>query len=122
MERAPEGRAPRHGKGLVPMSKRRKILLMLAKGGVSQSEVAAALSVSKRDVSACARAIRERGLTFDAVSAMAGAEVDAMLAPPRRPAESAYLTPEMSALIDRKKRNRKLTVKMLCLITSDLRI
>lgn len=94
------------------MSKRRKILLMLAKGGVSQSEVAAALSVSKRDVSACARAIRERGLTFDAVSAMAGAEVDAMLAPPRRPTESAYLTPEMSALIDRKKRNRKLTVKM----------
>ena len=36
----------------MPMSKRKKILLMLAKGGASQSEVAAALHASKRDVSA----------------------------------------------------------------------
>ena len=69
MEGAREA-APRHGKGLVPMSKRKKILLMLAKGGVSQSEVAAALHASKRDVSACARAIREHDLTFDGVAAM----------------------------------------------------
>lgn len=94
------------------MSKRRKILLMLAKGGVSQSEVAAALHASKRDVSACARAMRERGLTCDAVSTMTEAEVDAMLAPPREPAESAYLRPDMAALVERKGRNRKLTVKM----------
>ena len=94
------------------MSKRRKILLMLAKGGASQAEVAAALHVSKRDVSACARAMRARSLTFDAVSAMTEAEVDAMLAPPRAPAESAYLAPDMDELVERKKRNRKLTVKM----------
>lgn len=94
------------------MSKRRKILLTLAKGGVSQSEVAAALHASKRDVSACARAIRERGLTFDAVSAMTGAEVDAMLAPPHGPSGSAYLAPDMPALVERKRRNHKLTVKM----------
>ena len=55
------------------MSKKKKILLMLAKGGVSQSEVAAALRASKRDVSACARAIRERGLAFDAIAAMTAA-------------------------------------------------
>ena len=95
------------------MSKKRKILLMLAKGGVSQSEVAAALRASKRDVSACARAIRERGLAFDAVAAMGVAEVDAMLAPPaKEPAESAYLLPDMAPLVERKRRNRKLTVKM----------
>lgn len=95
------------------MSKRKKILLMLAKGGVSQAEVAAALRASKRDVSACARALRERGLTFDGVAAMSGAEVDAMLAPPAKGApESAYLAPDMTPLIERKKRNRKLTVKM----------
>lgn len=52
------------------MSKRRKILLMLAKGGASQREVAAALHVSRRDVSACAKVLRERALTFDEVSAM----------------------------------------------------
>ena len=67
VEGAPGGRAPRSGKGLVPMSKKRKILLMLAKGGVPQSEVAAALRVSRRDVSACARALRDRGLAFDDV-------------------------------------------------------
>lgn len=50
------------------MSKKKKILLMLAKGGASQSEVAAALHASKRDVSACARALRERSLTLDGVS------------------------------------------------------
>lgn len=110
--RAPEGRAPRNGKGLVPMSKRKKIILMLAKGGVSQSGVAAALHASKRDVSACAKAIRERGLTFDDVAAMGAAEVDGMLAPPRGPRESAYLASDMGPLIARKKRNRKLTVKM----------
>lgn len=95
------------------MSKKKKILLMLAKGGVPQSEVAAALHVSKRDVSACARVLRERGLAFDDVAAMGAAEVDALLAPPGGGApESAYLRPDMGPLIERKRRNRKLTVKM----------
>lgn len=71
--RAPDGRAPRARKGSVPMSKKKKILLMLAKGGASQAEVAAALRAGRCDVSACARAIRERGLTFDAVAAMSAA-------------------------------------------------
>ena len=95
------------------MSKKKKILLMLAKGGVSQSEVAAALHASKRDVSACARVLRERSLTFDDVSAMGVADVEGMLAPAAgTPAESAYLQPDMGALVERKRRNRKLTVKM----------
>ena len=86
--------------------------LMLAKGGVSQSEAAAVLHVSKCEVSACERAIRERGLTFDDVAAMSAAEVDGMLAPPREPRESAHLSSDMAPPIERKKRNRKLTVKM----------
>ena len=63
------------------MSKRKKILLMLAKGGVSQAGVAAALHASKRDVSACAKAIRERGLTFDDVAAMGAAESESESTP-----------------------------------------
>ncbi|OUO58146.1 hypothetical protein B5F74_10965 [Collinsella sp. An271] len=95
------------------MSKKKKVLLMLSKGGVSQSEVAAALHVSKRDVSACARALRERGLAFDDVAAMGAAEVEALLAlPGGGAAESAYLQPDMGPLIERKRRNHKLTVKM----------
>lgn len=75
--------------------------------------MAAALRASKRDVSACARAIRERGLTFDGVTAMSAAEVDAMLAPSEKGrSESAYLVLDMALLIERKRRNRKLTVKM----------
>ena len=38
-------------RGTMPMSKNKKILLMLAKGGATQSDIAAALHVSKRDVS-----------------------------------------------------------------------
>ncbi len=95
------------------MSKRKKILLMLARGGASQSEVAAALHASKRDVSACARAIRERGLAFDAIAAMTAAEVDEMMLPPNgKPVEGAYLIPDMAPLVERRKGNRKLTVKM----------
>ena len=86
---------------------------MLAKGGVSQTEVAAAPRTSKRDVPACAKTLRDRGLTFDGVAAMGDAEVDAMHAPPaKESAESAYLQPDMAPLVECKRRNRKLMVKM----------
>ena len=78
-------------RGTMPMSKNKKILLMLAKGGATQSDIAAALHVSKRDVSAGAKVMRECGLTFDAVSSM-----DA-------------------ALVERKKMSRKLPVKLFWL-------
>ena len=68
-------------RGLMPMSKNKKILMMLAKGGVSQSDIAAALHVSKRDVSAGAKAIREYGLTFDAVSSTDADVVDDLFFP-----------------------------------------
>lgn len=63
------------------MSKNKKILMILAKGGTSQSDIAAALHVSKRDVSAGAKAIREYGLTFDAVSQMDADAVDDLFFP-----------------------------------------
>ena len=52
------------------MSKYRRILLAITKGGISQSEIAASLHVSKRDVSAAAKVARERGLTFEQVGSM----------------------------------------------------
>ena len=60
------------------MSKYKKILLAVANGGMSRSEVAASLHVSKRDVSAAARVVREHSLTFDQVSAMGAAAVELM--------------------------------------------
>ena len=95
------------------MSKNKKILMMLAKGGVSQSDVAAALHVSKRDVSAGAKAIREYGLTFDAVSSMDADVVDDLFFPKEeREPNDAYLQPDMEPLVERKKKNRKLPVKL----------
>ncbi|MDO4539116.1 MAG: IS21 family transposase [Coriobacteriales bacterium] len=95
------------------MSKRRKILLMLAKGGLSQSDVATALHASKRDVSACARVLRERRLTFDEVSAMAQAEIDGLFPSDGRRPNEAYLQPDLEAMVARKVRSRKLPVKLM---------
>ena len=100
-------------RGSMPMSKNKKILMMLAKGGASQSEIAAALHVSKRDVSSGAKAIREYGLTFDAVSSMDADVIDDLFFPKEeREPNGAYLQPGMEALVERKKKNRKLPVKL----------
>lgn len=95
------------------MSKNKKILMMLAKGGASQADIAAALHVSKRDVSAGAKAMREYGLTFDAVSTMDADVVDDLFFPKdEREPNDAYLQQDMAPLVERKKRNRKLPVKL----------
>lgn len=95
------------------MSKNKKILMMLTKGGVSQSDIATALHVSKRDVSAGAKAMKEHGLTFDAVSTMDAGAVDELFFPKEeREPNDAYLQPETEPLVERKKRNRKLPVKL----------
>jgi transposase len=96
------------------MSKHKKILLAVTKGGMSQSEVAASLHVSKRDVSAAAKAAREHGLTFDEVSRMDPAAVDDTFFPKDgRGPDPAYLRPDMEALVERKKGNRRLPVKLM---------
>lgn len=97
----------------MPMSKNKKILMMLAKGGTSQADIAAALHVSKRDVSAGAKAIKRYGLTFDAVSSMDADAVDDLFFPREaRVPSDAYLQPDMEPLVERKKKNRKLPVKL----------
>ena len=100
-------------RGSMPMSKNKKILMMLAKGGASQADIAAALHVSKRDVSLGAKAIREHNLTFDAVSSMDADVIDDLFFPKEeREPNGAYLQPDMEALVERKKKNRKLPVKL----------
>lgn len=74
------------------MSKRKRILLMLARGGLSQADVAAVLHVSKRDVSAASRMIRERGLTVDDVEAMTDADADGLFVVPGRGESGAGYT------------------------------
>lgn len=96
------------------MSKYKKILLTVAKGGMSQSEIAASLHVSKRDVSAAARVVREHALTLDQVSAMDATAVDDTFFPREgRGPDPAHLRPDLAGLVERKKRNRRLPIKLM---------
>ena len=74
------------------MSKRKRILLMLARGGLRQADVAAVLHVSKRDVSAASRMIREHGLTVDDVEARTDADADGLVVVPGRGESGAGYT------------------------------
>lgn len=98
------------------MSKKKKVLLMLLAGNLSQADIASVNHCSKRDVSAAARLLRERGLTAAEVAAMGDGEVEELLSPPSEPAERRdprYLQPDMKALVERKRRNRRLPVKLM---------
>ena len=103
-------------RGVSLMSKNKKILLAVAKGGMSQSDIAALLHVSKRDVSAAAKAVRELNLTFDAIAGMDADAVDDLFFPKEKRARGeGYLVPDMEALVSRKKKSRKLPVKLFWL-------
>lgn len=56
------------------MSKRKRILELLARGGHRQAEVAAVIGCSKRDVGECARLLRESGMGPAEVEAMSEAD------------------------------------------------
>lgn len=98
------------------MAKMRKVLLMLLKGGGSQSEIAAALHVSKRDVSEAAKTIKEHDLTYEAILSMDPIAVEDTFFPKEgrgRKKNDAYLQPDMGLCVERKKKCRKLPVKQL---------
>ena len=96
------------------MSKMKKVLIALLRGGMSQSAIAAAEHVSKRDVSEAARVAKERGLTLAEVESMDAAKVDSELFPrAERPRDASHLQPDLAALVERKKKNSKLPVKLL---------
>lgn len=95
------------------MSKYRRILLMLARGGHSQDEVAAAAGCSKRDVSRCARHLRETGLTEAQIEAMGEAEIaKAFVGKPRQP-DQGHLQIDAGSIIARKARNPRLPLKLM---------
>lgn len=96
------------------MAKMKKILLMLLRGGSSQAQVAAALHVSKRDVSEAAKTIKEHNLTYEAVLGMDPAAVEDAFFPREgrgRKRDDAYLQPDMGVYVERKKKCRKLLIK-----------
>ncbi len=98
------------------MSKNKQILLALLRGGSSQETIAATLHVSKRNVSVAAKVIAEYGLKFSDVMSMDATAIDDIFFPKEkagRKKEDSYLQPNIEALVERKKKNRKLPVKLM---------
>lgn len=86
---------------------------MLARGGHSQDEVAAAAGCSKRDASRCARHLRETGLTEAQIEAMGEAEIaKAFVGKPRQP-DQGHLQIDAGSIIARKARNPRLPLKLM---------
>lgn len=99
------------------MPKKKRMLLMLLKGGMSQSDIAAIVHCSKRDVAAASKLIKTKGLTAAAVLAMAESEAEELLAPKHKPREKNpdYLQPDVGSLVERKPKRRKLPIKLVWL-------
>lgn len=69
--------------------------------------------MSKHDVSTAAKVIRERGLTFDAISSMNADAISVLFTPKgRKGVEQRVPPPDIAGLVERKKRCRKLPVKL----------
>ncbi len=89
-------------------------MIRLARGGLTQDEVARVEHAGKRTVGECARVARERALTADELGSTGDEAVDALFpkAQGRRPSLDR-LQPDMAALVERKKRNRKLPLLIM---------
>jgi transposase len=79
------------------MSTRRKEIVRLLEEGRSQNEIAEALHCSKRDVSAIARMIREKGLGGATLAGLAEEDIRRMVAPPKERV-SGYVQPDFERL------------------------
>jgi transposase len=96
-------------------TRKKRMLELLAGGALSQSEICAILHCSKRDVSAASAKLKELGFGSDDVADMTDAECAELLKQDSAEGEGAgpkYLQPDADGLVERKKRNRKLPVKM----------
>jgi transposase len=94
------------------MSKNKKILTMVARGGASQKDIASILRCSKRDVSSASKAIKQHDLSLERIETMDEAAIDELFFPkPAHEKNESYLQPEMEAYVERKKKNRKIPVK-----------
>ena len=95
------------------MSKRKRVLVMLARGGHSQADVAAIVGCSKRDVSECARFLRESGIGVEELEAMSEADAAAIFAAPPRGRDESHLQVDAPALVERKSRSPRLPLKLM---------
>lgn len=95
------------------MKKGKRMLILLARGGMSQSEIAGALHVSKREVSLAAKVVKDLQLDADTIELIAEDVAEELVFPKtQRVANDAYLSPDLEAFIERKKCAPRIPVKM----------
>lgn len=82
---------------------------------MSQSDIAATVHCSKRDVAAASKLIKAKNPTVAAVQAMTDSEAEELLAPERKPRvkNPDYLQPDVDLLVERKLKRRKLPIKLM---------
>ena len=82
---------------------------------MSQSDIAAIVHCSKRDVTAASKLIKANNLTVAAVQAMTDSQAEELLTPERKAREKNldYLQPDVDALVERKLKRRKLPIKLM---------
>lgn len=94
------------------MPSHKRVFAMLAKGGASQQGIAAICGCGKRDVSSAARCARESGTPAGGLAPMGEDEIREGAFPRKPRAKNpGYLQPDMEALVERRVRNAKLTVR-----------
>ena len=86
---------------------------MLARGGHSQAEVVAIVGCSKRDVSECARWLREHPAGVGELEAMSESDAASLFAAPPRQRGGPHIQVDAPALVERKSRNPRLPLKLM---------
>lgn len=86
-------------------------MIWIAKGGLTQEQIAGVEHCSKRDVSKCAKVVNEHGLGVGEIERMSDEAIEALFPKEKgRGPDPDRLQPDMGAYVERKRRNRKLPV------------
>lgn len=86
----------------------RKVLVLVARGGLSQKTIATACSCSKRLVSRCAALVKEREWTEEVIKSFPQAEIDNLFPRKQREPRHDVLAPKFEEYIERKQRQPKI--------------
>lgn len=95
------------------MSKRKRVPVMLARGGHGQADAAAIVGCGKRDASECARFLREGGIGAEGLGAMSEADAASTFAAPPRGRDGSRPQVDAPALVEGRSRNPRPPLKLM---------
>lgn len=95
------------------MSEGKRVPVMLARGGHGQADVAAIVGCGKRDVSECARFLREGGIGAEGLGAMSEADAASIFAAPPRGRDGSRPQVDAPALVEGRSGNPRPPPKLM---------